>query len=370
MKNFGSRLKKLRNDANITQDSLAEYLNISYQAVSKWENGQSLPDITLVPAIANFFGVSADYLLGIEVDKTNEDIENTLIKVNELNHAGKRLQSIQVLEEKLKLYPNNHLLLAEWIECKCMSLSPECDKEKWLEEVIAKCNLILSDCSIDEIRYKTKNNMVFAYSFCDKNDIAEKLCHEFPENPYSKVEMMSMVAHPKERIKYKRPCIARDLDSLLIDISSVAKHNYCFANPENAIPVCQIILDILDTVGCEGFLINHKADAYSDLANTYSKLKNKEQTLKHLRLAFDTYLELDKLIEGETYYYKSPLLIGEYFNKTKVTFGGQMNATEGFLWTLKQRRTYDWLENDEDYNALCKEMENNLIYHNNNISDS
>ena len=85
MKNFGIRLKKLRNDANVTQDTLADYLNISYQAVSKWENGQSLPDITLVPAIANFFGVSSDYLLGIEIDKTNEDIESALIKVDGQN---------------------------------------------------------------------------------------------------------------------------------------------------------------------------------------------------------------------------------------------------------------------------------------------
>ena len=361
MKNFGTRLKKLRNNANVTQDSLAEHLNISYQAVSKWENGQSLPDITLVPAIANFFGVSADYLLGIEIDKTNEDIDSALNKVNELNHAGKRLQSIEILEEKLKLYPNNHLLLAEWIECKCMSFDPKTDRDKWLEDVIAKCDLILSDCSIDEIRYKTKTNMVFAYSFCGKNDVAEKLCYGFPENPYSKVEMMSMIAHPKERVNYKKKCIGREFESLFIDILSIAKHHYCFANPEDAIPVCQTALDILNLVGCEGFLIMYKADAYSDLANIYSKLNDKEQTLKYVTLAFDTYLDFDKLIEGETYYYKSPLLKGEFFDKTKVTFGGQMSTTEGFLWTLQRRKSYDWLKNDDDYIKLLKEMKKETV---------
>lgn len=358
---IGEKIKSLRKQQEITQEKLAAYLNISYQAVSKWENGTALPDLSLIPAISNFFGVSADYLLGIEIDKTNEDIDSALIKVNDLNHAGKRLQSIEILEEKLKLYPNNHLLLAEWVECKCMSFDPKDDKDKWLEDVIEKCNLILSDCSIDEIRYKTKTNMVFAYSFCDKNDIAEKLCYEFPENPYSKVEMMSMVAHPKERIKYKRSCIARELDFLMIDISSIAKHNYCFANPEDAIPVCQIALNVLDSVGCEGFLINHKADVYSDLANAYSKLKDKEQTLKYVGLAFDTYLELDELIESETYYYKSPLLIGEYFNKTKVTFGSEMSATEGFLWTLQRRKSYDWLKNDDDFIKLLEKMKKNII---------
>ena len=86
---IGERIKSLRKQQDITQEKLAAYLNISYQAVSKWENGTALPDLSLIPAISNFFGVSADYLLGIEIDKTNEDIENTLIKVDELNHAGK-----------------------------------------------------------------------------------------------------------------------------------------------------------------------------------------------------------------------------------------------------------------------------------------
>ena len=358
---IGEKIKVLRKQHDVTQEKLAAYLNISYQAVSKWENGTALPDISLIPAISNFFGVSADYLLGIQIDKTNEDIEKTLIKVNELNHAGKRLDSITLLEDKLKLYPNNHSLLAEWIESKCLTFSPDDEQEKWLNEIIEKCNLILSDCSIDEIRYKTKTNMVFAYSFCGKKDIAEKLCYEFPENPYSKVEMMSMIAHPKERANYKKKCICRDFESLFIDISSIAKHHYCFANPQEAIPVCQIALNILESVGCEGFLIMYKAEIYSDLANAYSKLNDKEQTLKYVALAFDTYLELDKLIEGETYHYKSPLLKGEFFNKTKVTFGGEMSATQGFLWTLQRRKSYNWLKKDDDYAKLLEEMKNNTI---------
>ena len=54
------KIKFLRNRQNITQEKLAAYLNISYQAISKWENGIALPDITLVPKISNFFGISAD----------------------------------------------------------------------------------------------------------------------------------------------------------------------------------------------------------------------------------------------------------------------------------------------------------------------
>ena len=63
MLNIGEKIKELRKAQGVTQEKLAEYLHISYQAVSKWENGLALPDLTLMPALSNFFGVSADYLL-------------------------------------------------------------------------------------------------------------------------------------------------------------------------------------------------------------------------------------------------------------------------------------------------------------------
>ena len=52
---IGGTIKKLRTDRNVTQEEVAEYLDISFQAVSKWETGTTMPDITLMPKIADFF---------------------------------------------------------------------------------------------------------------------------------------------------------------------------------------------------------------------------------------------------------------------------------------------------------------------------
>lgn len=60
---FKEILKKLRKDADISQEALASALGITPQAVSKWECGQSLPDVELIVPLADFFGVSADGLL-------------------------------------------------------------------------------------------------------------------------------------------------------------------------------------------------------------------------------------------------------------------------------------------------------------------
>lgn len=60
--NIGNNIKQLRQQKNLTQEQVAEKLGVSYQAVSKWENKANTPDITLLPEIANLFGVSIDAL--------------------------------------------------------------------------------------------------------------------------------------------------------------------------------------------------------------------------------------------------------------------------------------------------------------------
>ncbi|MDE5721298.1 MAG: helix-turn-helix domain-containing protein [Clostridia bacterium] len=66
MKVFAERLKELRLEKELSQRGLAKLLNLSAQAVSQWENESRTPNAEAVAVIAKFFGVSADYLLGLE----------------------------------------------------------------------------------------------------------------------------------------------------------------------------------------------------------------------------------------------------------------------------------------------------------------
>lgn len=65
---LGKRIMQNRKRLGLTQDQLAEQLGITAQAVSKWENDQSCPDITMLPKLASIFGISTDTLLGHETD--------------------------------------------------------------------------------------------------------------------------------------------------------------------------------------------------------------------------------------------------------------------------------------------------------------
>ena len=57
---IGNKIKQLRYKTSLTQEQLADRLGISAQAVSKWENSVSMPDITFLPDLAEIFGVSID----------------------------------------------------------------------------------------------------------------------------------------------------------------------------------------------------------------------------------------------------------------------------------------------------------------------
>ena len=71
---FGETLKELRLKGNLTQEKLSEFLGVSFQTVSKWERGDTIPDLFMLTTVAAFFDVSADHLLCI--DKYNNRESN------------------------------------------------------------------------------------------------------------------------------------------------------------------------------------------------------------------------------------------------------------------------------------------------------
>ncbi len=80
-------LKKYRLLKNLTQEDVAGYLGITSQSVSKWERGESYPDITFLPALANVFETSIDLLLGmdtIRAEETRFSIHKKLLHISKM----------------------------------------------------------------------------------------------------------------------------------------------------------------------------------------------------------------------------------------------------------------------------------------------
>jgi len=75
---FNENLKYLRKKENLTQEQLAEKLNVSRQAVTKWESGQAMPDITNLKDISVLFGVTVDELISDEKTKNATTLDKKL----------------------------------------------------------------------------------------------------------------------------------------------------------------------------------------------------------------------------------------------------------------------------------------------------
>ena len=111
---FGEKLSSLRKQANLTQSDLAEKLNVSRQAITKWENGTGLPDLDNIKKLSSIFNTSIDELLDykaeeikLELDTSKETINKENSKHSKVNQfvleRFKNAQSIEMLSREKKL---------------------------------------------------------------------------------------------------------------------------------------------------------------------------------------------------------------------------------------------------------------------------
>jgi len=102
--NIGKNIRHLRTGAGLSQEELAQALHISPQSVSKWERGEGYPDITALPGLARYFGVTLDELIGMD----ELDDWGFFSHVNNLEKAGSYEEAIRLLRDGGKRFPNNH----------------------------------------------------------------------------------------------------------------------------------------------------------------------------------------------------------------------------------------------------------------------
>lgn len=91
------RLKKIREEKGFSQAEVAQYINISRQAISNWENGKSLPDIDNIILLSELYGITVDELLIENSNKKDKTIKNSEKKESESNN----ISNTEVFDKKL-----------------------------------------------------------------------------------------------------------------------------------------------------------------------------------------------------------------------------------------------------------------------------
>ncbi len=112
-KRIGSFLRELRTEKSLTQEQLAERLNVSGRTVSRWENGNNMPDLSIIVELAAFYDIDIRELLNGErkSEKMNEDLKETLEAVAEYS-----------ADEKKKIAKDIYIFLIMSAVCAVMAL--------------------------------------------------------------------------------------------------------------------------------------------------------------------------------------------------------------------------------------------------------
>jgi len=208
---ISSNLRRLRKERGITQEKLADYLGVSFQAVSKWECGEGYPDITFILPLASYFSVSTDELLGMKSEKEQALVDEIIKRVHLLTenihsvtdeNRHLFIKGMDILTEGFGGFPNNFKLMLKYasalqydyrINYSEISKLGEQSLDINGNEIERIVRRILEGCSDPEIRRHASAILIRLYAYRGEHDKAVKICKEFPEYPTSQNIMMTTI---------------------------------------------------------------------------------------------------------------------------------------------------------------------------------
>ena len=260
---IGQSIKKLRKERNLTQEELAAQLNVSAQAVSKWENETGLPDISQVIPLASVFGVSTDALFGLEDTNVDEEALKIVQKADAMRKQGKLdtlLIAYDAMLEGLKKYPCNRILL---LNCMHLGLNLSLPENGWMyaperakeirNETIRQANLIIAHSKNISDIFTAQQTLVFLYSSEKRYQEAISEAGKFPVRPdftlYSNMARVNgyMGNHPQEIM-----CLCSEIDYSLQGledaVARLGKAYYNSGKYKDAISTYETFFDIMKAI--------------------------------------------------------------------------------------------------------------------------
>jgi len=172
---LAENLKALRKGRDMTQEEVANMLGVSAQSVSKWERGDTYPDITMLPPLANFYSTSVDALIGME--KINDSNAKTAVFMEGQRrmYKGDNEGAAAVYSEALKTYPNDESLMMEL--AIILSLGNDLSK---IEQAKSLCESVLAGNPTERIKHTTRAALCYIYYKAGEKDLAIRMANDLP----------------------------------------------------------------------------------------------------------------------------------------------------------------------------------------------
>ncbi|MBQ5933925.1 MAG: helix-turn-helix transcriptional regulator [Lachnospiraceae bacterium] len=367
LNNLGSNIAGLRKKSDITQDQLAEQLGVSVSAVSQWENGRTMPDISAIPVLCHIFNVTSDELLGIDREKDEEEIKRINAEANKLLDRAHYAKAEKLLLDAHRRFPNNYDLMVSLMSLYFNLSNPyEYDGseqvkkqvEKSLQKSMSYAQKILEGCRDEESRSKANQILCFAYDSMGDTEKAIEIAKKMPTMSVCRESLLSTVS--KNRSKYEsiqteyfillqKLCVLLDTNNM-----QFSDGTYAYTAHEEA-ALAQKIIDILDVLFEDkdfGFFHDILMRADLHIARITARHdKDKEKViacLKNAAIHAEAFLEHD---EGKKH--TSLFLRGSEYGTFRTS--AEKNTTAYLLDVLKDDR-FDFIRDDPEFIALTERL--------------
>jgi transcriptional regulator with XRE-family HTH domain len=308
---MGQIIKKLRKEHGFTQEELAERIGVTYQAVSKWENGYGMPDISLIVPLASVFDVSTDVLFGIDRTTEREEAIRILSQadaVKEYGNLDSYLKAYAILLEGTKKYPNNLMLMNN---CLGLGLALSMPDNGWLydkeqakkitSETIHHANVIIANSKNVSDILRARQCLVFLYSANEKFDLATAEAYKFPvRTDFTFYSNMARVNEYMGNHEQEATYLCHDIDySLQAFEDNIARLGMAYYNSghyADAIAIYEGFFDVIKAIFKEEcpppYHDFDSGDCYLLLAKSYLAVSRDNDAMSAVENAVTYYLTL------------------------------------------------------------------------------
>lgn len=362
---FGNIIRKLRLDNNLTQEQLAEVLSISPQAVSRWETNAALPDISLLPAIANYFDVTTDFLLEVDVSNKAKEIHAIIDTARECTSKGAWSKSIEILRDALRKHPSAHALSSELAyalyglpsEIKHIS---EDERQAQFREIVALEEDVLTNSKDTALRYDATQLLCYAYKELNLAEKAEVLAQTMPHTHQCYENLLVSISDKTKRYRRMQQAFLLHLQQTLLGITCNDAPLDDGTRPyttEECITLNKKAIDILNIVfedGDYGTLHSLYCTQYHlNIAFFYARLGNRDEAVHYLILAKDLAIRNDRT-ESEVVQSHTSLIVRGY--KYQDVFYGNNENNSLHQLNEMQDSVYDFIRQEEEFKSIIEEL--------------
>lgn len=292
MESLADTIKDLRNSHQLTQEDLATLCQVSHVAVSKWETGKSMPDITLLPILARIFEVSIDELLNFKKTLSEEEVMVLSKESIESFSIESFPKAMMFTKNLIQTYPNSELLKLR-LAGNLMQIIIRVQKEELIEEYRQFALPLLESVTKSQdasFQYSARILMANLLSMGDKTEEALAVLKPIPklsDPSIMEANYCHLLKRDEEAISLLESFIYTNVQNICLALSSLLNIKQK-RNPNEE--EFEQFVSLLTSIE-KGFRV--KVGVLDQLFSHYAKQQNEERTLHYLNVYVDRILQFD-----------------------------------------------------------------------------